>query len=305
MNFKNKNDMHKKQIYIPVSCLCSVYKGTEKDELTLALKSLLIQEYIPNQIIIVLDGPIKKDLKYFIHEIKKKYNIIETISLKNNEGLGKALKEGLNYCKNNLIARFDSDDINMNNRLKIQYDFLMKNKDIDVLGSYVKEYNFRNFSLNSKIKKVPINDEDIKKNMLIRNPINHPSIIFKKDRIENAGSYDDMKFFEDYYLWLKCKKLSFKFHNINQALVSMRRKNNLVRRKGYKYILYEMKFSYNCFIKRLINFWTLFLFIFKLFIRINPDFILQLAYTFDPNRTNYIEDLKLKKYITVLKKYNL
>ena len=269
------------------------------------MKSKLIQEYIPNQIIIVLDGPIKKDLKYFIHEIKKKYNIIETISLKNNEGLGKALKEGLNYCKNNLIARFDSDDINMNNRLKIQYDFLMKNKDIDVLGSYVKEYNFRNFSLNSKIKKVPINDEDIKKNMLIRNPINHPSIIFKKDRIENAGSYDDMKFFEDYYLWLKCKKLSFKFHNINQALVSMRRKNNLVRRKGYKYILYEMKFSYYCFIKRLINFWTLFLFIFKLFIRINPDFILQLAYTFDPNRTNYIEDLKLKKYITVLKKYNL
>ena len=90
--------------------------------------------------------------------------------------------------------------------------------------------------------------------MLIRNPINHPSIIFKKDRIENAGSYDDMKFFEDYYLWLKCKKLSFKFHNINQALVSMRRKNNLVRRKGYKYIIFEIKFTYQCFIKRLINF---------------------------------------------------
>ena len=43
----------------------------------------------------------------------KKYNIIETISLKNNAGLGKALREGLNYCKNNFIARFDSDDINI------------------------------------------------------------------------------------------------------------------------------------------------------------------------------------------------
>ena len=66
-----------------------------------------------------------------------------------------------------------------------------------------------------------------------------------------------------------------------------------------------MKFAYHCYIKGLITFWTLFLFIFKLLIRINPDFILQLAYTFDPNRTSYIEDLKLKKYITVLKKYNL
>ena len=90
------------------------------------------------------------------------------------------MREGLNYCKNNFIARFDSDDINMNNRLKIQYDFLMKNKDIDVLGSYVKEFNFKNFSLNSKLKKVPINDKDINKNMVIRNPINHPSIILKK-----------------------------------------------------------------------------------------------------------------------------
>lgn len=305
MNFKNKNDKNKTQIYIPVSCLCSVYKGTEKDEFTLALKSLLIQKYIPNQIIIVLDGPIKKDLKDFIHQTKKKYKIIETISLKNNEGLGKALKKGLNYCKNNLIARFDSDDINMKNRLKIQYDFLMKNKDIDILGSYVKEYNIKNFSLNSKLKKVPINDEGIKKNMILRNPINHPSIIFKKNRIEKAGSYVDMKFFEDYFLWLKCKKLSFKFHNINQALVSMRRKNNLVRRKGYKYILYEMKFTYNCYIKRLITFWIFILFICKLLIRINPDFILQLAYTIDPNRTKYIEDLKLKKYITVLKKHKL
>ena len=66
-----------------------------------------------------------------------------------------------------------------------------------------------------------------------------------------------------------------------------------------------MKFTYHCYIKRLITFWTFFLFICRLLIRINPDFILQLAYTFDPNRTNYIEDLKLKKYITVLKKYNL
>ena len=305
MNFKNRNDNNKIQIYIPVSCLCSVYRETEKDEFKLALKSLLLQRYIPNQIIIVLDGPIKKELNYFINKTKKKYNIIETISLKNNEGLGKALREGLNYCKNNFIARFDSDDINMNNRLKIQYDFLMKNKDIDVLGSYVKEYNLEDFSLKSKLKKVPINDKDIKKNMVIRNPLNHPSIIFKKDRIEMAGSYEDMKFFEDYFLWLKCKELSFKFHNINQALVSMRRKNNLVRRKGYKYILLEMKFAYHCYIKGLITFWTLFLFIFKLLIRINPDFILQLAYTFDPNRTSYIEDLKLKKYITVLKKYNL
>ena len=55
MKFKNQNYNNKTQIYIPVSCLCSVYKETEKEEFILALKSLLIQKYIPNQIIIVLD----------------------------------------------------------------------------------------------------------------------------------------------------------------------------------------------------------------------------------------------------------
>ena len=71
MKFKNQNYNNKTQIYIPVSCLCSVYKETEKEEFILALKSLLIQKYIPNQIIIVLDAPIKRELKYFIHETKK------------------------------------------------------------------------------------------------------------------------------------------------------------------------------------------------------------------------------------------
>ena len=75
MKFKNQNYNNKTQIYIPVSCLCSVYKETEKEEFILALKSLLIQKYIPNQIIIVLDGPIKKELKYFIHETKKMLHI--------------------------------------------------------------------------------------------------------------------------------------------------------------------------------------------------------------------------------------
>ena len=85
----------------------------------------------------------------------------------------------------------------------------------------------------------------------------------------------------------------------------MRRKNNLVRRNGYKYILFRNEIHISLLYQKINNFLDFPFIYFKVLIRITPDFILQLAYTFDPNRTNYIEDLKLKKYITVLKKYNL
>ena len=41
--------------------------------------------------------------------------------------------------------------------------------------------------------------------MVIRNPINHPSIIFKKDSIEKAGSYEDMKFLKIIFSGLNAK----------------------------------------------------------------------------------------------------
>ena len=78
--------------------------------------------------------------------------------------------------------------------------------------------------------------------MNYRNPINHPSILFKKESILKAGSYESMLFFEDYYLWLKCKKKKYKFHNLDIPLLAMKRESLLLRRYGLLLLFLKLSF---------------------------------------------------------------
>ena len=70
-----------KKIELPISCLCSVYKKTLKEEFSLSVLSLLCQEYIPNQIVVVIDGEISEQLEEYINLLKNKYHKV-IISLK-------------------------------------------------------------------------------------------------------------------------------------------------------------------------------------------------------------------------------
>ena len=55
---------------IPVSCLCSIYRETTLSEFIIAIDSIMIQKYIPNEIVIIVDGYIKKDIRVFLQFIK-------------------------------------------------------------------------------------------------------------------------------------------------------------------------------------------------------------------------------------------
>ena len=77
----------------------------------------------------------------------------------------------------------------------------------------------------------------------MRNPINHPAVMYKKSIVEQAGGYKKMMWFEDYYLWSRMILNGAKFYNIQEALVNMRAGyGQLERRGGLKYAIEEFKF---------------------------------------------------------------
>ena len=300
----NKNLLNSKK-FLPISCIGSIYINTELDELSLSLKSILFQKYIPNQIILVVDGPIDNKIKSMINTLQNKYPIIEIIYSEINQGLGIALNKALQFCKNDFIARFDTDDINLENRFEIQYNYLCLHKDIDVLGTAVNEFKEYNQSIISRLKKVSTSHFQIINKMNYRNPINHPTVMFKRNLILKCGSYQSMKYFEDYYLWLRCKYKNYKFHNLKIPLVAMKMNNLVYRRHGLKYAYYETLFIISCFLKRLINFESLIFFSFRLFSRLIPKIIFKFIFRLDSTRTKYIEDKNLENYINKLDKFNL
>ena len=265
MNYISKNKL-------PISCLCSIYESTKSDEFSLSMNSILFQSFLPSEIIIMIDGPINNELREVIDFLLNEYpDLIRSKVLKKNVGLGTSLKEGLKLCKNDLIARFDTDDINLQDRLLEQYNYFKNDSELDILGSSIKEfYYLKNKKIFSRIKKVPLSNNSIYKYLNKRNPINHPTVMFKKNSIIKAGSYTKMDYFEDYYLWLRCKLMKYKFINLATPLVAMKRNNSLDRRHGFIYALKELHFLIIVLKEKILSPKYIFIFIIRLMIRILP-----------------------------------
>jgi len=223
------------------SVLMSVYKEDEADNLKKSLDSVLNQILLPSEIILVKDGPLTKELDSLIEDYSQKFSELKVIELEKNVGLGNALKAGLEKCSYNILARMDADDISREDRFEKQIKYLEENKEIDVIGSWISEFEGDEDNVYAH-RKLPVDFDEIKVFAKKRNPLNHMTVIFKKDKVIDAGNYKDIVGFEDYYLWARMLVNKSKFYNIPEYLVNVRAGKKMIKRRGgVKYIFNELK----------------------------------------------------------------
>lgn len=216
---------------IKFSVLMSVYKKEKANNLKTAIDSIVNQTLIPNEFIIIEDGPLTSELENVLNAYTRKYNWIKTIKLEKNVGLGAALKEGVLHCNYEYIARMDSDDVAISNRFQKQINFLLKHPECDVLGGNIVE--FEDLSQKDLLaRKVPIDKNEMLKFLKKRNPMNHVTVIFKKESVLDVGNYLDCPYFEDYYLWVRMLKNDKKLINIDETLVRVRAGIEMTNRRG-------------------------------------------------------------------------
>jgi len=196
------------------------------------------------------------------------------------EGVGPVLARGLLHCHEELILRMDADDWSEPERAAVQVGFMLKNSKVKVMGTPINEFEvLPNYPLMQR--HVPSNPEDIARVSLIRNPINHPSVILRKSAILAVGNYRSMPGFEDYDLWLRLLKTygPQSLANGAQVLVCVRvGPEHLSRRRGCNYAISEAKFLWTCGIDRLIP-WTYVIssMLFRLPLRLVPAKVLLVA----------------------------
>lgn len=223
------------------SVLMSIYHKEKVEYFDRAMQSIYEeQSYKPDEIILVEDGPLNKELYAAIEKWKKKLGLIfKTIPLKENVGLGDALNIGLHHCTNELVARMDTDDIASKNRFEKQLK-VFKENDIDICSSWVSEFDNNEDEIVSR-RKLPELHREIIKFGKKRCPINHPAVMYKKSAVKQAGGYKKMMWLEDYYLWARMISSGSKFYNIQESLVNMRAGyGQLERRSGFKYAKSEL-----------------------------------------------------------------
>lgn len=214
------------------SVLLSIYHKENSEYFKLALNSIWDDQILkPTEIVLVQDGFLGDELLSVISAFCDKAPV-KLVKLQENVGLSKALNLGLKKCSYDLVARMDTDDIAESSRFLKQIDYYKNNPDTDVLGSYAMKIDEHGKQLN--LLKVPTTKEKINK-YIWTCPFIHPSVMFRKDKIVNIGSYNPNSGprQDDYELWFRCAASGLSFANIPEPLLYYRffadsvKKNNI------------------------------------------------------------------------------
>ena len=160
--------------------------------------------------------------------------------LKLNSGLGVALAEGLMLCSYNLVARMDSDDISTPDRFEKQIKLMSEHPEISVSGTYIAEFTTTINNVVS-IRRLPTENAGIKRFAKRRNPLNHMTVIFRKEAVLASENYVPFFGYEDYYLWVKMLTKNINIVNLPEILVYARIKDIYAKRRGIKLFLLEIE----------------------------------------------------------------
>ena len=242
-----------------ISCLISVYEKADPTQLREALASVYEQTLLPNEVVLIEDGPLTSELDAVIAGLSDDPLVIdlaieddeETIRAKlsharstsqaeqskpqliigrfaENVLLGRALAAGVHLCAGPYIARMDADDIAYPDRFEVQVKYLEEHPQVDVLGGAIEEFNDEGLR---RIKSIPSGDA-LLSYAKYRCPVNHMTVMMKKDAVLTAGNYHHYPGLEDYELWSRALGAGIVFDNMARPLVHARIDTKFYDRRG-------------------------------------------------------------------------
>lgn len=239
------------------SVLISVYYKEIPEYLDLSLESITDKQILkPSEIVLVKDGPLTEELDKVIDKyISKHKKLFKIISLGKNYGLGKALNIGLKNCSYELVARMDGDDISKPERFKEQMKIFENSPDLDICGSWIDEFQTKEKKLEvQSIRKVPESNNEIYQKLKFICAFNHPTVMYKKSKVIEVGSYMQTFALEDYYLWVRLALNKCKMYNIPKSLLYFRITDGTAKRRGgMKLLKSDLKFQKYLLKEKFIN----------------------------------------------------
>ncbi|MDR6938569.1 glycosyltransferase [Arcanobacterium hippocoleae] len=219
------------------SVLLPVYIADKPEFFIRAIRSATIEQTLPpTQIVVVCDGPVHPDIQNFLRKASSDESTeligktqLTVIKTPQNRGLSHALNLGLAACKYDTVARADADDISLPNRFEKQIPYFKKG--YDLVGSALTEFNIDE-SLPGLIRKMPQTASEIKKVARLRDPFNHPTVVYRASKVLACGGYEHVNHMEDYWLFARMIQMGVRCANIPESLVLYRVGDGAYCRRG-------------------------------------------------------------------------
>lgn len=268
--------------YKKLVVIMSLYKNDMLQYVRLAVESVLDQTYKDFEFYIQYDGSIRPEVDEYLSGIAD--DRVKIQRRDENKGLAQSLNDLLSIVLPlgyEYIARMDADDIALLDRFEKQIAYLENRKDIDCLGGAINEID-ENGENRGKITKYPCSPEDCRAFFAKRNPVAHPTVMFRRSFFEKAGWEYPMDFVrnEDTRLWHEGYKHGCMIANLPDVLLNFRMTDAMFtqRRNGKAFAKSQLE------LRKMINKDLQFGFMANVYayamylLMISPSWLLKLAY---------------------------
>lgn len=199
-----------------VSVLIPVYG--KAPFLEIAITSIEEQEFQDFEVILILDRP-SAEVEILATKLEEESTKIRVLRSE-NPGISQALNLGIEKSFGEYLARIDADDVMRKDRLGTQYLFLEDYPEVVCVGSQVKKIDERGREIGHSF--YPQSPRRISRTLIFRNCVAHPSVMYRKSAVREAGGYrTEYDGAEDYDLWLRMSTFG-KITNLSEELTSYR-----------------------------------------------------------------------------------
>ncbi|MGQ1839642.1 glycosyltransferase [Kocuria turfanensis] len=213
------------------SVLMPVYRGDTPERLRRAAESTTVeQQRRPAELVVVRDGPIPAPLEAELDRLARELPVpVVRVDLERNEGLTAALTAGLARCRHDVVARMDADDVSYPRRFAVQLPVIEAGA--DVVGSSMHEIG-DDETRPLALRLAPVGQARILAVSRRRNPLSHPSVVFRRSAVTAVGGYEDVPLGEDYWLWVRLLQAGADVRNVAEPLVGYRVTSGAYERRG-------------------------------------------------------------------------
>lgn len=267
-----------------IAVILSVYRNDSIICLKECIESLRQQTVQGITVFIGVDGPIGEEMSE-LFALYEKENVARIIRFEKNRGLAAVLNDLIEICKSEgyeYLARMDADDISVKNRIELQVDFLKNHPEVDVVGGAIEEIDEKS-ELRGKKVSYPLTHEECKKYFGYRNPMAHPTVMFRRSFFDKVKGYrNEYRINQDTMIWLDGFLNGCIFANIPETVLYFRVDDSLFkgRRHGWKYA--KRLFKNRMLVNKELHYGVgPFLYAIAMFVkRISPVWLIKIAYKY-------------------------
>jgi len=176
-----------------------------EDGLAACLDSLLTQTWADFELVAVNDGSTDRTLD-LLRTFASRDGRIRVFD-RPHGGVVRAMNFGMEQCRGEYVARMDSDDVCLPERLAVQKSHLDRHPHIGLVGGRVRfggdPEAGRGYKAYVDWTNTLVAEEDIFLSRFVESPYANPSIMLRKELVSRCGPFYDGAFPEDYELVLR------------------------------------------------------------------------------------------------------